>query len=511
MARQFRLLQVCANFGPRGLPLFSEGERELDVAFSPKRLHPDLHPFVSVVIGKNGVGKSRLLARIAGTFEDLDRNKSHRHPRDLTVARLVYQCDGHVCELSFDHEGAPTARMDRRPCEIKDVPLPSKVIALTTTPFDKFRLPESLLRQSRFFSQQQQPMPADRPERYVYLGLREARNSLSPISVIFRSIDGLFEASHFEAGRRMRVAEVFGFLGYEPSLQVLYEVAFDRGHWIRDIANGNFPRPSKGSRSSRDPPPQLLQMLEREPALSQALQVACREMLNRSERNQINLRADFEYQSDYDPFFQKLQLLRRARLIRLRAANLRRVVDGEVIDMTRASSGELGIVTSFLGLASVIEDGSLVFVDEPEISLHPEWQMQYIDLLLKTFGNFGGCHFVLATHSPLILSDISPKNSTLVSLDVRQRDLEPTTQLAGKSPDQVLVAAFRSPGRNNLYVKQEIVKALRLAADGQIATEEFQTTLKRLVDLLPEMEHGSPASKLIRELKSTGETSTANE
>jgi len=507
MARVFRLLQAHASFGSQSLPLLNLRERELAVAFSPERSPRNSRPFVSVVIGKNGVGKSRLLARIAGIFHDLDRDRRQRPSHDLTVNRLAYLCDGTVCEMMFDRDGVRAAGMNGQPVASTALPLPSRVIALTTTPFDKFRIPDSLL----FPSRKQKETLSDQPERYTYIGLRDGRNSLSPTSVIFRSIDGLFEASRFGADRRTRIAEVFGFLGYEPSLEIVYEVALDRGHWIKEIANGNSPGPRDDYRLPRDPPIQLTQMLAREPTILHELQSACREWLDRSEGGRIRARADFEQQTEYDPFFQQLQLLRRARLIRLRAANLRRVVNREPIDMTRASSGELGIVTSFLGLASVIEDGSLIFIDEPEISLHPEWQMQYIDLLLRTFGRFSGCHFVLATHSPLIVSDISPNNSTLVSLDFSQRDVEPTAELAGKSPDQVLAAAFRSPGRNNLYVKQEIIKALRLAADGQVATEEFQTILKRLVDLLPEMEQGSPASKLIHELKETVETSAENE
>lgn len=507
MAREFRLLQVSADLASRDRSSSSKRESRLDVAFAPELLHPDSRPFVSVVIGKNGVGKSRLLGSIAGIFDDLYHEGNHRNYRDLVGAQLLYQCDVDICEVTRERGERLVARMNGRPCGITDLPLPSKVIALTTTTFDKFRLPESLLRESMYFARTGLPKLADVSNRYAYLGLRDGRNSLSPTSVVFRSIDGLFEAQHFGAERRMRIAEVFRFLGYDPYLEVLYELSPTRMQLVREIAQGIYPRPDDKARFLGQPPTHLLQMLEREPDLFGELQLACRKALDHSKAGRIRLRADFEYEYDHDPFIPKLQLLRKARLVRLRAANLRRLEDGEVIDMTRASSGEIGIVTIFLGLASVIEDGSLIFVDEPEISLHPEWQMQYIDLLLKTFGNFRGCHFVLATHSPLILSDISPENSALVSLDFRQRDLERAVDLAGKSPDQVLAAAFRSPGRNNLYVKQEIIKALRLAADGRAATEEFRAILSRLVDLLPDMEDDSPASQLIRELQSAEETS----
>lgn len=57
MAREFRLLRVRAAFGPQLLPLL--GAKESVVSFSRDAAGTDSQPFVSVVIGKNGVGKSR--------------------------------------------------------------------------------------------------------------------------------------------------------------------------------------------------------------------------------------------------------------------------------------------------------------------------------------------------------------------------------------------------------------------------------------------------------------------
>jgi len=254
----------------------------------------------------------------------------------------------------------------------------------------------------------------------------------------------------------------------------------------------------------------LEKMLEQDPSLLSQVRSIAEDALHRANGTRFfSLRADFEGYSEDDRFFQKVQLLRRAGLLGMRAAEVERVIDGAVLDLKLASSGELGIVTGFLGLASVIEDGSLIFIDEPEISLHPEWQTRYIDLLLKTFGNFGGCYFALATHSPLILSDIAPENSNVVSLDPNRREAEDAEAFAGRSADYLLVAAFQVPGKNNLYIKQEIIKALRLAANGKAATNEFANILEGLVVLLPQMEEDSPVAELIRELQEAAEASMA--
>jgi len=387
MTRSFRLLEASGTFERRDI-LSSQIDRPrsfLNVEFAQKPDVTALQSWVSVVIGKNGVGKSRLLAGIADIFETLGRGR--KRDDELGVSRLAYASDDRLCEIETDSIFRLRGKVDGRRCELTELPLPTKVIVLTTTPFDKFRISRSLLG----FPRQQHP---DLPERYTYLGLRDRFGRASPTAVIFRAIEGLFNALRAEASRRLRIAEVFGFLGYKPHIQVRYE----------------FNTPS---------------------------------------------------------------------------------------------------VTGFLGLASVIEDGSLIFIDEPEISLHPEWQTRYIDLLLKTFGNFGGCYFALATHSPLILSDIAPENSNVVSLDPNRREAEDAEAFAGRSADYLLVAAFQVPGKNNLYIKQEIIKALRLAANGKAATNEFANILESLVVLLPQMEEDSPVAELIRELQETAEASMA--
>lgn len=64
------------------------------------------------------------------------------------------------------------------------------------------------------------------------------------------------------------------------------------------------------------------------------------------------------------------------------------------------------------------ESGWLVFMDEAEITLHPEWQQCLISDLLDTFNSaFKGfnVHFIFATHSPILLSDIPIGNTVFVS------------------------------------------------------------------------------------------------
>ena len=69
------------------------------------------------------------------------------------------------------------------------------------------------------------------------------------------------------------------------------------------------------------------------------------------------------------------------------------------ISFDSCSSGEKHILFAYLGILSRIKDGTLILIDEPEISLHPEWQIRYISTLNKLFNKYRNCCFVLASHS----------------------------------------------------------------------------------------------------------------
>lgn len=68
------------------------------------------------------------------------------------------------------------------------------------------------------------------------------------------------------------------------------------------------------------------------------------------------------------------------------------------------SSGETSFLTLGLFLLIFLENDSLVCIDEPEINLHPEWQNQVLNFLNSVFSNFENCHFFIATHAPQIVS-----------------------------------------------------------------------------------------------------------
>ncbi len=89
---------------------------------------------------------------------------------------------------------------------------------------------------------------------------------------------------------------------------------------------------------------------------------------------------------------------------------------GQKYSFDECSSGEKHILFAFLNIARHIRDNSLILIDEPEISLHPNWQMIYITALKQLFRDYPSCHFVIASHSPYLVSDLNPESSSLIVL-----------------------------------------------------------------------------------------------
>jgi predicted ATPase len=86
--------------------------------------------------------------------------------------------------------------------------------------------------------------------------------------------------------------------------------------------------------------------------------------------------------------------------------------DGKELSPEDLSHGELKKLGVYIWLKYIVEDDSIVLMDEVDIALHPKWQYELINDLSKWAEN---TEFVLATHSPQILSSTYYKN--IIKLD----------------------------------------------------------------------------------------------
>lgn len=79
------------------------------------------------------------------------------------------------------------------------------------------------------------------------------------------------------------------------------------------------------------------------------------------------------------------------------------------VNVREQSNGE----SAFMYFAQKIEENALYLLDEPENSLSPQKQMELVRFL-EDSARFYGCQFIIATHSPFVLS---VKNAQIYDFD----------------------------------------------------------------------------------------------
>lgn len=440
---------------------------------------------VSVLLGKNGEGKSRILSAVATTFQLLQSYGRNESQRGLPLSRLEYVAGGrhHVITCHGSHI---SVEMDGVQTTIQAAILPKRVIGLSMTPFDKFPIGSSPYQPN--FSHPQQS------DLYAYLGMRERMGRISTGALLTRALDGM--VSRIALDDRGRLTEVFNLLGFLPRLDVVYRPD------SRQILNALVERAPQdellkafqGGSVMRD---QLRRKIENNYLDLDDLRRAASHAIDQAVNGFISVNFDLRHNDLYAiEKYQSLNTLRKAGLMRLYAVEAEKK-NGATIDLKDASSGELSIAITFMSLAANLDDDSLILIDEPETNLHPEWQSQYLDLLLGAFSSYRNCHYVLATHSPLILAD-TPRSATLASLN--NSSLQHGSDVSNRAVDYLLVEAFNVASGDNYYIQEQLIEALRLAADGDAHSTKFQSIVQMLTKVKPLIKDSPGIIELISDL-----------
>ena len=126
------------------------------------------------------------------------------------------------------------------------------------------------------------------------------------------------------------------------------------------------------------------------------------------------------------------------------------------------SSGEQYIITTALKIVASIEEGVCYFIDEPEVSLHVEWQIKWPDLFHPLLSLKRGVNSYIATHSPVIISSALKANAECYSL------LNNTLfKISGEefNVERILFKSFNTLTPDNKYVFEELASIVTRVVD----------------------------------------------
>lgn len=79
-------------------------------------------------------------------------------------------------------------------------------------------------------------------------------------------------------------------------------------------------------------------------------------------------------------------------------------VKNDTLSLSNLSSGEQHLIVLIGKLVFNTDKNSLVLIDEPEISFHPEWQEKFLDIIDK-ISKLNSFTVIVATHSPILIGD----------------------------------------------------------------------------------------------------------
>jgi hypothetical protein len=98
------------------------------------------------------------------------------------------------------------------------------------------------------------------------------------------------------------------------------------------------------------------------------------------------------------------------------------LVSNQALRESDLSSGQWSWLYNLATLCVELDDHSLVLIDEPENSLHPRWQRDFVSTLSAILKCCEGCHSIVATHSALIASGVRDGLGNVRRLVLREVD-----------------------------------------------------------------------------------------
>ena len=438
--------------------------------------------YTSVVIGANGIGKSYLLRALVEIFCCLEALQLRGAP---TVPQYNFQLtySSHWQRFEFanfreinpaDKQRKYTNFVFKREggeVEVQEMILPKRVIASATTITDKY--------------------VAKSTEMYRYKGLRN-ENSPSTTgtrTMVRKTVDGLLSSLHEKYGFKTELRDLLKRLGLQPRLELSYNLRY-KDVFVKEGMTSNelicifenqqglFNRRSDiwGTSAFRS-------IKEKEPwKLDEAARLLNK--LARQGYGHGRQLLKYDLLEDDSRVYEDREALKvLSSLVLLSYPSLKVYKNEDSYEFDQSSSGESSMFCQLVGIMSDLEPNSLVLIDEPENSSHPNWQISYIGWLKSIFEKYLNCHFVISTHSHFMLTDLEPNSSDIVALERNNNvvlDVSEGVNTFNWSVDDILYRVFGVRNTRNQAFEDDIMSLYKMVSDGSNDLREIEAKVKKL-------------------------------
>ncbi len=441
-------------------------------------------PFKSVIVGGNATGKTRFVVSIIEAFRSLAATKAlsnetvSRSYKKRSLApgfRLSYYMEGELVDCEFNERGLHID-VDGEPVHYKELPLPSRLVAISASWNDKFPFTDT-----------------EDDDFYKYCGVRETSNASWTATLSRRSIENLLNVPlrlHQDS-----ITELFEYLGIDTRLKVTFKVR--NAEKLNSIIND----PNELSIFVKTYSNQNTRMqvdLFRSFGLEDAMRIS-RGWERVSQGKTFELNVNLRHKSvDYSDAYFAINIFRRIGLITEVDLRVQKTDNSESYPFASSSSGEAQLLYCFSSVIRHAKDNCLIIIDEPEISLHPTWQIKYISLLKRALSSFKGCHILIATHSHFIVSDLAPESSSL-HIFKKEETANTITNVEYStyawSADNILYDVFDVRNVGNLAFEKDLELALSLIAQKSTDFEKLRLLKQKFEKMV--FQESDPLKKVI--------------
>jgi ABC-type cobalamin/Fe3+-siderophores transport system ATPase subunit len=152
------------------------------------------------------------------------------------------------------------------------------------------------------------------------------------------------------------------------------------------------------------------------------------------------------------------------------------------------SSGYVQKIRLLLTVAQEAEDNCLILIDEPEISLHVTWQAELPKLFRSTLSSLTRCALVVATHSPVIISNTTQELDFIYTIPDGETV---TSQEIPSNIEKLLFKQFHYLSLSSSIVPETCARILHSLTHDTTTAAQARQELKKFYDndLTPRDEH----------------------
>lgn len=454
------------------------------------------YPYITTLIGPNGSGKSYLLRTIIDIFREINYSIKHDGKSSNIVRGSFY--------IKFENKGdvyefgnLKKAKIQRKEAilvepKMKRTKFPFQIIKNNIqVSFDKIKkddiFPGKILAQSMMLTDRFPIIKRDEDfGNYKYLGIRRLKTPsvAGTKTFIRRTVDYIVESFLNDPSFTEKLKMILSFINYSTTLTISYYPRYANKFYKENLTIEDFKNAFDNWEDSFNRKSKPWGLDHYESIKSDKILIS--KIVHKLKDLALLFKEQGAKEINYDIFendrlFQDYELIQELdKLDLIVYPTLKLKKESNYLAFGSISSGEMNIITSLISIAATINKNSLVLIDEPENSLHPNWQMAYFKLLRDMFKGSSDSHFIVGTHSHLLLSNLLPDNSTIVSLNREKSVLSKLYdfEIYGWSSEEILYEIFKVRSTRNYFFEYDISNLLSLINH---SSKDFET-IRKLIE-----------------------------